>query len=251
MAKNYFISDNYDDLIKVNQAIISWFKEKQYQIESSIFQEKYFIQARKTGVIRTLLGANLAFQVIIYLSTDDNLEKELIVETSIGKWITNIAGAGFTSIFMGGIPILTGLANAGWALMLETDLISYLQNNLNLKKVTKIENNSSENSFDSSNIYSGKNDENYIKVKTEEELKEEAELLLEKKIAKLQKAFEEGILDSIEYEEKLEELYNSLNIETANKKQDEIQKEKIAKLKQAFNDGILTEEEYLRKIHQD
>ncbi len=73
-------------------------------------------------------------------SNEVTVVQEFIVETRIGKWITNIAGAGFTSLFLGGIPLFTGLANAGWALILEHDLVSYLENTLNRKKVTTIDN---------------------------------------------------------------------------------------------------------------
>lgn len=286
MAKNYFISHNYDDLIKVNQAIINWFKEKQYQVESNSLNGKYFIQAKKTGVIRTLLGANLAFQINIYWSTDINLEQELIIETSIGKWVTNIAGAGFTSLFIAGIPIFTGLANAGWALLLENDLISYIQNNLNLKKVTKIDNISSENNPNSSVVIDvpySQSPSNSARQKAQKQVQEEmkkledalkngvinqqqfaekkgifddkideyeAEFLIEEKIAKLQKAFEEGILDYVEYEQKIHEVHKTVTLEVITKRKEQKKAEKIAKLKQALDNGILTEQEYKTKIAQ-
>lgn len=286
MAKNYFISNNYDDLVKVNQGIIDWFKEKQYKIESSILDGRYFIQAQKTGAIRTLLGANLAFQIMIYFSDDLKIKQELIIETNIGKVITNVAGAGITSLFMGGIPIFTGLANAGWAVILENELIAYIENNLNLKKVRKVENISSEISQNPSEVINEFSSDIFshsvrkkAEKKVEEEMKQlennlklgiitsqqfalkkdalddkideyEVEFLIEEKITQFQKAFEEGILDDVEYEQKLHYVHDTLTIEIMKQKKAAKKLRKIAKLKQALDDGILTQEEYTNKVAQ-
>jgi hypothetical protein len=290
MAKNYFIANSSNELINVNREIINWFKAKQYEVESRIVEGKYFIQAKKTGTIRTLLGANLAFQINIYWSKDVTIDNEFIVETSIGKWISNIAGAGFTYIFLnfltGGIPIVTGLANAGWALILESELISYIENTLNLKKVAKIDNYSQDTTQNSSPVI----DVNYSKVpinsarekakkqvqqelnKLEDALKQgvitpqqfankkavldekideyEAEFLVEEKIAKLQEAFQDGILDTFEYEQKVKEVHEKIYTEVIETRKQQKKQEKIAKLKEALDSGILTEEEYRKKIAQ-
>jgi hypothetical protein len=286
MAKNYFIANNSDDLVKVNREIVNWFKAKQYEVESRIVKGKFFIQAKKTGTIRTLLGANLAFQINVYWSTDLTVDQEFIIETSIGKWITNIAGAGFTSLFMGGIPIFTGLANAGWALILESDLIYYIENTLGLQKLTKAEDRSQETKENSSVVidvpYS---DVSYssAKQKAEQQIKQElnkleeafkhgvitqqqfqakkaildekkdeyeAEFLIEEKINKLQQAFKDGILDTFEYEQKIKEVHEQVNREIIETRKQQKKQEKIAKLKEAFNNGILTEAEYHHKIAQ-
>ena len=274
MAKNYFIAHNFDDLAKVNQEIINWFKAKQYEIKAKTLEERYFIQAKKTGIIRTLLGANLAFKVSIYWSNETRVAQEFIVETSIGKWITNLAGAGFTSLFMGGIPLFTGLANAGWALILEHDLVSYLENTLNLKTVAKIDD--IYQATQESDLFSArKKAKQQVKQefdKLEEALKDgiisqqefenkqatldeeiahyEAEFLIEEKIAKLQKAFEDGILNTFEYEQKIKQIHEKVKAEIIDKRQQQKKEAKIAKLKEALENGILTEEEYRQKIAQ-
>ena len=274
MAKNYFIAHNFNDLAKVNQEIINWFKTKQYEINSKLLKETYFIQAKKTGIIRTLLGANLAFKVRIYWSNDAALGQEFIVETRIGKWITNIAGAGFTSLFMGGIPLFTGLANAGWALILENDLVSYLEDTLNLGKIAKTEDiypekteitsfsarqkakqqvnqefNKLEEAFKNGII--SKQEFTHKKVILDEKIDQyEAEFLIEEKIAKLQKAFEDGILNTFEYEQKIKQIHEKVNAEIIDKRRQQKKEAKIAFLKEALENGILTEEEYRQKISQ-
>ena len=114
MAKSYFVLNSDRDLEKIYQSVVLWFKGKQYEVEGVYQNSTYLIQARKTGTIRTLLGTNLAFKIKIYLSDEKFFQqREFIVETSRGKWIQNIAGAGFTSLFTGGFTLLTGIAGAG------------------------------------------------------------------------------------------------------------------------------------------
>ena len=288
MAKNYFIVNYADEINWIYQEIINWFKNKQYQIESKIIDKRYFIQAKKTNAIRTLLGANLAFQVNLHLAQDSNIARELIIETSIGKWVTNIAGAGFTSLFMGGIPIFTGIANAGWAFLLEAELILYLENTLKIKKVTIVESNSSGSKPNQGTPQSTIIDVNVTdpsrfspkdkaEAKIQEDLKKldkalqhgiidrlefnkkkgsleekadryEAEFIIEEKMEKLQKAFAEGVLDTIEYELKIKELHELVDDQIIRRRQNDRKAAKISKLKEALENGILTEAEFHQKL---
>jgi ribosomal protein S20 len=264
MAKNYFLTDNKQELTRVAQEITVWFKEKQYKVESKSIDGQIFIQAAKTGAIRTLIGSNLAFKVWIYWSTDNINKQELIVETSVGKWVQNIAGAGFTSLFLGGIPIFIGMANAGWALILENSLVSFLETDLKLKKVKTNETNETvgypenmEPLTISVNVNpSGNSDpREKAKMKAQEDLKKleeafncgiitesefkqkkshldakleeyEADFLAEEKITKLSKAFEDGILDAEEYESKIKDIYDSIHHEIAERKKKKEQEKK-------------------------
>lgn len=70
MAKNYFVSNNEQDLSSIYRRLIFWFKEKQYELDNTEAEGNFFIQAKKTGKIRTLFGTNSAFQVKIYSSKD-------------------------------------------------------------------------------------------------------------------------------------------------------------------------------------
>lgn len=288
MAKNYFISSNIKDLEKVNQAIILWFKDKQYEVESTeTLPNIYLIQARKTGTIRTLLGSNLAFKVQIYLSKDSVINhKEFIIEITRGKWVQNIAGAGFAGLFTGGFTVMTGIATAGWALVLENELISYLENNLNFQRVTtnipKINNqniptssnninnnistNISQNSAIKNIINELEAEINKLEIAFTDEILTEAEFVrkkailerqiddyeinfvIEEKIGKLQDAFSQGILDEMEYEEKVQELEANMRETILKEKRAQRNKEKIIKLKDALNNGVITEEEYQRKM---
>lgn len=285
MAKSYFIRNSSQDLEKVYKATILWFKDKQYEVEGTEKQGIYLIQARKTGTIRTLLGSNLAFKIEIYFSKDNVINnKEFIVEINRGKWIQNIAGAGFAGIFTGGFTVMTGIASATWGLVLENELISYLENKLNFKRVTtNIPNINNQEISKTNNNYSppinlGKNSEekriideledeiNKLEIAFTDEILTEAEFtrkkailerkiddyevnfVIEEKIAKLQDAFSQGILDQLEYEEKVNELEATMRETILQERRLQRNKMKIIKLKEALNNGVITKEEYQQKI---
>ncbi|QDZ38735.1 SHOCT domain-containing protein [Euhalothece natronophila Z-M001] len=274
MTKHYFIASDQETLSKVYRDVIVWFKEKEYEVDSTQTGDVYLVQAAKTGFLRTIFGTNLAFKVNIYWSSNPTTAREFIIETRVGKWVRNIAGAGFTAMFTGGFTIFTGFAGASWALVLERDLIRHLQENLNLQRVS-ISPESSSNFEESAaskqtvdvSAYSTARSQAIAEIKEEiDQLKQalqkdiisqeefekkkenledkiderEIELLIEEKSNQLQEAFTSGILDADEYEAKLQSIENAVR-EKLSKKQ---------KLKEARDNGILTEEEYQNKVSQ-
>jgi hypothetical protein len=285
MAKNYFLYQNNQDLERIYRAIIVWFKAKQYEVEGTEKQNIYLIQARKTGTIRTLLGTNLAFKIQIYISQDKfTNQREFIIETSRGKWFQNIAGAGFAGIFTGGFTVLTGVANAGWGLVLENELLSYVENDLNYSRIQpdvsnmnipNIEIKKPDFSYQN-NVIKNPNQKQIIEelekeitkleiafgdeILTESEfLKKknllekqiddyEVNFLLEDKIKKLQDAFSQGILDEYEYEEKLHDLESNTRDKILQERRLQRNKDKIMKLKEALDNGIITKQEYQAKV---
>jgi hypothetical protein len=285
MAKNYFISRNSKDLDDVYSAIILWFKGKQYEVEGKENRGVYLIQARKTGFIRTLSGTNLAFRIKVYYSDDQFINnQEFVVETSRGKWIQNIAGAGFASLFTGGLTVFTGLAGMGWSFLLENDLISYLENELNLQRVKPDIPSSSipitapfnNHTYPKINLNKNSEQQKIIadleteidkletafsdEILTEEEFTTkkailekkiddyEVNFMVEAKINKLQEAFSQGVLDDLEYEQKLQEIETDFREEAWQQLRRERNKAKIIKLKEALDSGIITQEEYQQKI---
>lgn len=274
MTKHYFIASDQETLLKVYRDVIVWFKEKEYEVDSTQTGDVYLVQAAKTGFLRTVFGTNLAFKVNIYWSSNPTTEREFIIETRVGKWVRNIAGAGFTAMFTGGFTIFTGFAGASWGLVLERDLIRHLQENFNLQRVSISPKSSSAfekppASQQTVNVsaYSTARSQAMAEIKEEiDQLKEalskdiisqeeferkkenletkiderEIDLLIEEKSNQLQEAFTSGILDADEYEAKLQSIETSVR-EKLSKKQ---------KLKEARDEGILTEEEYQNKVSQ-
>ncbi len=249
MAINYFISQDRD-LSNLYKKLILWFKEKQYLVDSAENDNEYLIQAKKTATLRTLTGTNQAFKIKIIWSKDT--DNEFIVETSTGKWIANLAGAGFTAMFTGGFTVFTGLAGAGWALVVEANLINYIENTLNYKRIKNEINlqhqfsNSTYNSIYNSTIQNNENEEQQIKVQKINSPRLKAAEKVKEELLKLDMAYQDAVLTKEEFESKKRKL--ELRIERY--EIDFIVEEKIAKLEQAFVQGILTEEEYEAKVTQ-
>ena len=249
MAVNYFISQD-KDLSNLYKQLILWFKEKQYLVDSVENDNEYLIQAKKTGTLRTLTGTNQAFKIKIIWSKDT--DNEFIVETSTGKWITNLAGAGFTAMFTGGFTVLTGLAGVGWALVVEANLINYIENTLKYKKIKNEVNsqqqfnNSKDDSLSNVTVQNNENEEQKFKLQKINSPRSKAEEKVKEELLKLEIAYQEQVLTKDEFESKKREL--ELIIERY--EIDFAVEEKMAKLEQAFIQGILSEEEYEAKVTQ-
>jgi hypothetical protein len=281
MAKSYFVLNGDRNLAKIYQSVMLWFKGKQYEVEGIQKEDLYLIQARKTSTIRTLLGTNLAFKVKIYVSHEPVLsQKEFIVEITRGKWVRNIAGAGFSALFTGGATIVTGIAGAAWGVVLENELISYLEHDLQYSRV-KATSPAWEDSYSNGNLHTQLEitDPEHQKaiaeleaeidkleiaftdeILTEEEFTRKKAVLekkiddyqvnfvIEEKINKLQEAFSHGILNESEYEEKVSNLEANIRQQILKERHLQRNKTKIIKLKEALESGIITKAEYEQKI---
>jgi|GEM_PF-994073 len=243
MAINYFVSKdkNLGDLYK---KLIIWFKEREYVVDAIENDDEYLIQAKKTGTFRTLTGTNQAFKIKICWSHNSENDHEFILETSTGKWVSNLAGAGVTAMFTGGFTVLTGLAGAGWALVVESNIIEYVENTLHYQKIKQEVNTSIEQLNNSTNIDVVQSQNNDLVNLSANSPREKAEQKVNQVIAKLEQAYREGILEKEEFEFKK----SNLEAQIENHEIDFIVEEKITKLEQAFVQGILNEEEYESKV---
>jgi len=123
MSKRNFSGENRD-LPQLATSAKFWFQENGYdtQIADNGSQGPWLIQARKTSGMRTFLGTNQAFTIKI-----DGTPQEYNVEVTIGKWVDNLAGAGMSGLFTGGITWLTAGLGAAWAKKLENDFWEWLK----------------------------------------------------------------------------------------------------------------------------
>jgi hypothetical protein len=281
MAKSYFVFNSDRDLEKVYHSIMLWFKGKQYEVEGTYREGIYLVQARKTSTIRTLLGTNFAFKIKIYPSSEQVFhQREFIVETTRGKWVQNIAGAGFTGLFTGGATIITGIAGAGWGLILENELVSYLEKDLGYNRVkpeSQIEEQREDDNYIHTKVEVNNPDHQQILTELEEEINKleiaftdeilteeefsrkkailekkmddcEVSFVIEEKIAKLQEAFSQGILNQTEYEEKVSDLEANIRQKILQERHLQRNKTKIVKLKEALKSGVITQAEFEQKM---
>ncbi len=135
MVKHYFQTPD-PDLAVVQKRLVFWFKEREYEVDSGEADGIYLIQSRKTGKLRTLTGMNIAFKIRLFLSDEPN---EFVFESATGQWAQNIAGAGITALFTGGITLLTGAAGAGWAMKVERDIVDFMENSLQFRKTRTVD----------------------------------------------------------------------------------------------------------------
>jgi hypothetical protein len=237
MANHYFIANNIT-LNTVYQKLLLWFKTRQYEVDGIENQGEYFIQAKKTGLVRTFTGTNMAFKVRIYHSKNSDRHDEFVVETATGKWISNIAGAGFASMFTGGFTVLTGLAGAGWTIVVENSLIEYISNTLDCSRIQP----------ESPEIEYDRPTEKTINVTAEPHLsaRDKAEARAKIELQKLETAYREGILERSEFNLKKSEIEAAIDRYEI----DFTIENQMTKLEKAFIDGVLNEQEYEAKVAQ-
>ena len=236
---SYYLTGNNINLNTIYQQLLAWFKTRQYEVEGVENQGEYLIQARKTGLVRTFTGTNMAFKVRIYWSKDSNCQDEFVVEAATGKWISNIAGAGFASMFTGGFTILTGLAGAGWTMIVENSMIEYMVNSLQCSRIKP------ELELEINNDQPIKQTIN-VDAESNPSPREKAEAKATIELEKLETAYQEGILERAEFDKKK----NNLEATIERYEIDFTIEAQMKKLEKAFIDGILTEQEYEAKVAQ-
>jgi hypothetical protein len=284
MGKHYFEAKERN-IDTIQQRLVLWFKEREYEVNHTEAEGIYLVQAKKTGKLRTLTGTNLAFKIKLYWSDDPSAVNEFIFESTTGKWISNLAGAGVTAMFTGGFTILTGIAGAGWALVVEREILEYMENTLKFKKTktfNEMERHSSETSstLTSSASCSGiknlsprekafqqgqhdlakleaalKNDilteAEFTTKKAALELKideYEIEFVVEEQSTKLEQAFVQGILEESEYEAKVMAIQNTVKERIIKEREEKKKACQVAKFKLALENGILSQAEYDVKV---
>jgi hypothetical protein len=243
MSKHYFSAENYN-LGTIQQRLVFWFKEREYEVNHTEAEGIYLIQAKKTGTLRTLTGTNLAFKIKLYWSDDPNAVHEFIFESSTGKWISNLTGAGVTAMFTGGFTILTGLAGAGWALVVEHEITEYMENTLKFKKTKTLNETNEKSSATPSSVNLAITSSPAPAASTTSSPREKALQKVQQDLAKLEAALKNDILTEAEFnakkaalELKLDEYVIEFTVE-----------EQSIKLEQAFVQGILDESEYGTKV---
>ncbi len=286
MTKHYFLAGN-TDLSTIQKRLVFWFKEREYEIDYTEAEGVYLIQAKKSSKLRTLTGTNIAFKIKLYWSNEPDMPGEFIFESSTGKWVSNLTGAGVSALFTGGITILTGIAGAAWTNLIESEIIEYMEDALKFRK-TKTLSDTTNNQAEFSTKPSSETALNMPPVsassprdkamqKVQQELVKindafnngiltadefntkklalenkvdeyEIDFAVEQQSIKLKQALEQGILEQEEYQNKLMSLRDNIQQKIVKEQEEQAKTDKIAKLKVAFNNGILSQDEFDAKI---
>lgn len=131
MGKYYFQTPS-PDLEAISKRLVLWFKQNEYEVDSMKDDQCYFIQAKKTGSLRTLTGTNVAFKITLSPSCEPN---EFVCDMATGKWAANLAGAGMSALFTGGLTLVTGAMGAAWVYKVERDIVEFMETTLRFRKI--------------------------------------------------------------------------------------------------------------------
>lgn len=283
MGKYYFQAPS-PDLETISKRLVVWFKQHEYEVDSTKDDQCYLVQAKKTGSLRTLTGTNIAFKITLSLSDTPD---EFICDMSTGKWTANIAGAGMTALFTGGVTLLTGAMGAAWTYKVERDIVEFMESTLKFKKI-RTEGEPTDTaavtqthaprpstppppppSATLSPAESAKarvtseiaklEDAHRSGILTAEELETkkrevsakasdyEIAILVEQRTVKLKEALSAGILSQAEYDGKVSQLAETIRSDVQQQRQEAQRAEQLAKLTSALEAGILSEDEFEAK----
>jgi len=244
--KHYFQTEK-PDLAVIQKRLLFWFKEHEYEVDSAEDDGYYLIQAKKTGKLRTLTGTNIAFQIKLYPSDEPN---EFIFESGTGKWTQNIAGAGITAIFTGGITLLTGIAGAAWIKKIERDIIDFMEDTLKFRKLKTVDDKGVVIDAPPTVVQDSPKLASQPSIQPEKQIavmltpKQKAENKIKEQAKKLEDAHNGDILSDDEYAQKKAEL----SLKDAEYEIEFLVEEQVGKLTKALESGILTQEEYDSKV---
>ena len=281
MGKYYFQTPT-PDLGSIAKRLVVWFKQHEYEVDSTQDDQVHFIQAAKTGKLRTLTGTNIAFKIT--LSPSDTPD-EFVCDMTTGQWTANLAGAGVTALFTGGVTLLTGALGAAWTYKVERDIVEFMETTLKFRKTRSdnvasaalpqvpappslpavmpppLSHSPSEQAEAQVRLEIHKLEEAHrAGILSEEEVahkKREAaakqveyeiRIVVAEKATKLKEAVAAGIISEDEYEKKVSALADSVRGSIVKERAAAVTAERVAKLKSARDAGILSDEEYEAKV---
>jgi len=109
------------DITKFAKSVESWFREREFEVQSQKSKETYMVQAKKSGKIRIALGGARAFTFLISYSSSGT---EIDMKT--GQWVQNLGAVGVGTLLTGGLSLVGSGIAAGWTKKIETDLWQFI-----------------------------------------------------------------------------------------------------------------------------
>jgi len=230
---------------------VFWFKEHEYEVDSVESDERWLIQARKTGKLRTLMGTNIAFKISLYSSEEPN---EFVFESATGQWMQNITGAGVTALFTGGLTLITGAAGVAWTAKVERDIVEFMEHTLQFKKTKTLDDKGTVTQAAPPPVLPmepppipsqfGTAVEATVVAATPLSPRDRAIERVREDMKKLDAAKEAGILNDDEYNAKKA----AISAKVAEYEVQFVVEEKAVKLRDALTAGILDQAEYDAKV---
>lgn len=115
------------NLDSLSELIVDFFKEEGFRTQSSKHPRGILIQARKGGVMRTLLAMDRALTVVMSGDKDD-----FKVRIGVGKWLKNLGVASIEAFFLSPLVAFIEVPEALWSYEIEHQLWHYIETQMDL-----------------------------------------------------------------------------------------------------------------------
>ncbi len=115
------------DLKKLNSLILQFFKEENFQVQNTTHPRGFLIQARKGGILRTLLAMDRAFTLII-----EGEPSDFRIKIGVGEWLKDLGMASIEGFFISPMLAFVEIPEALWSYEIEHQLWHYVENQIDL-----------------------------------------------------------------------------------------------------------------------
>ncbi|AKA49066.1 hypothetical protein IX51_08095 [uncultured archaeon] len=115
------------NLDTLSELIVDFFKEEGFRTQTSKHPHGTLIQARKGGVMRTLLAMDRALTVVIQGDHND-----FKIRIGVGKWLKNLGVASIEAFFLSPMVAFIEVPEALWSYEIEHHLWHYIETQIDL-----------------------------------------------------------------------------------------------------------------------
>ncbi len=115
------------NLERLSDLITDFFKEEGFRTQSATQSHGKLIQARKGGVLRTLLAMDRALTVTIQGDKND-----FKIRIGVAKWLKNLSAAALETFFLSPLVAFVEVPEALWSYEIEHQLWHYIETQIDL-----------------------------------------------------------------------------------------------------------------------
>ncbi len=115
------------DLKKLSGLIMDFFREENFQVQNTTHPRGFLIQAKKGGMLRTLLAMNRAFTLII-----EGEPSDFRIKIGVGEWLKDLTIASIEGFFISPMLAFVEVPEALWSYEIEHQLWHYVENQIDL-----------------------------------------------------------------------------------------------------------------------
>lgn len=112
----------------LSDAIEEYFQTRGYQTQSEKAGDKYVVQARKEGTLRTVVAADRSFTLVV-----EGGPNSFAVSFGIGKWLQNLSVAVLEGIALGPALFVAEVPISMWDYEIEREFWNFVEQQVELK----------------------------------------------------------------------------------------------------------------------